>query len=106
MTFIETPLFTRLVTRLLKGESYRALQNVLCLFPDEGSIIPGSGGLRKMRWSTSGRGKRGGLRVIYHWMKKREFILMLHIYPKNSQEDLTATQLKTLRKLVEEELDE
>ncbi|MFZ5949286.1 MAG: type II toxin-antitoxin system RelE/ParE family toxin [Candidatus Rifleibacteriota bacterium] len=62
-----------------------------------------SGGLRKLRWSASGRGKRGGSRVIYYWDKDQEIIYMLYAYAKSRQEDLTRDQLKVLSKLVEEE---
>ena len=65
MIFIETSLFTKEIQRLLPDESYRMLQAVLMLRPDAGSVIRGSGGLRKIRWSVPGSGKRGALRVIY-----------------------------------------
>jgi mRNA-degrading endonuclease RelE of RelBE toxin-antitoxin system len=71
--------------------------------PDVGNIIRGSGGLRKVRWAATGRGKRGGVRVIYYWAVDREIILMLLIYGKNEQDDLTAEQLRVLKGLVEEE---
>jgi mRNA-degrading endonuclease RelE of RelBE toxin-antitoxin system len=104
MTIIETPIFTKRLKTLLSDEEYRQLQNSLISDPEAGKIIPHSGGLRKLRWSGSGRGKRGGSRVIYYWVTKRETILLLLIYAKNVQEDLTTEQLKILRKLVEEEL--
>lgn len=104
MTIIETPLFTKRLKSLLSDEEYRDLQNFLVSNPETGKIIPQSGGLRKLRWVGSGRGKRGGSRVIYYWISKRETILMLLMYAKNVQEDLTPEQLKTLRNLVEEEL--
>jgi hypothetical protein len=62
------------------------------------------GGLRKVRWSLGARGKRGGLRVIYYWDKPKECIYMLLVYPKSRQEDLTQEQLRSLRKLVKENL--
>ena len=65
--------------------------------------MPASGGLRKLRWAGSGRGKRGGVRVIYYWVTTQERLLMLYIYPKNEQDDLTAEQLKALRSIVERE---
>ena len=61
-------------------------------------------GLRKVRWSLGARGKRGGLRVIYYWDKPKECIYMLLLYSKSRQEDLTQEQLRTLRKLVKENL--
>ena len=71
--------------------------------PDAGDLIPGGGGLRKIRWSAQGRGKRGGVRVIYYWAVRQEQILMLLIYAKNERDDLTVEQLKVLRRIIEEE---
>lgn len=69
--------------------------------PDVGDVIPGSGGLRKLRWRLAGRGKRGGVRVIYYRVMTAEQIYMLYVYAKNETEDLTRDQLKVLRKIVE-----
>lgn len=77
---------------------YAALQAYLADRPDAGDLIRGSGGIRKIRWAGSGRGKRGGLRVIYYWWVTRDRISMLLVYPKNEQDDLSADQLKQLRK--------
>ena len=74
--------------------------------PDTGRVIPGSGGLRKMRWSVSGRGKRGGIRIIsywYYWAVAWEQILLLFVYPKSEQDDLTPTQLRALKRIIDEE---
>ena len=103
MQFIETSVFTRQVTALLADDDYRQLQAALSVHPDAGSIIPHSGGLRKMRWALAGRGKRGGVRIIYYWVVAQERILMLFMYPKNVQDDLTPQQLKVLRTIIEEE---
>jgi mRNA-degrading endonuclease RelE of RelBE toxin-antitoxin system len=101
---VETPVFTRQIDRLLSVTSYRELQNALVDDPSRGNVIPGTGGLRKVRWLGSGRGKRGGVRVIYYWIRDRDWILMLLAYPKSEREDLTAEQKRVLRQLVEEEL--
>jgi mRNA-degrading endonuclease RelE of RelBE toxin-antitoxin system len=102
MLFIETPIFTKLVVDLIPDDEYRKLQLALVLRPEAGKIIPGSGGLRKIRWKISGSGKRGGLRLIYFWDVPEDIIYMLLIYKKSKQEDLTPNQLKTLRNLVKE----
>jgi mRNA-degrading endonuclease RelE of RelBE toxin-antitoxin system len=103
MQFIETSIFTRQVTTLLTDNEYGQLQVALSVHPDAGAIIPRSGGLRKIRWSMTGRGKRGGIRVIYYWVTKDDQILMLFMYPKNVQDDLAPQQLKILREIVEKE---
>jgi hypothetical protein len=68
-----------------------------------GVIIQGSGGLRKIRWAISGRGKRGGVRTIYYWAVKKDQILLLLMYAKNEQDNLTQDQLKVLRGIIEKE---
>jgi len=103
VVIIETSIFTRQVQKLLSDDEYRHLQSELVSRPEAGALIPGSSGLRKMRWSAQGRGKRGGTRVIYYWAVRPEQILLLLIYPKNVQDDLTQAQLKTLRQIVETE---
>jgi hypothetical protein len=101
---IETTIFTKKVNTLLSDDEYRNLQNELILNPIKGKVIRGSGGLRKIRCGVSGRGKSGGVRVIYYWVFKRELLLMLLVYPKNEQDNLTSSQLKLLKTLVEKEL--
>jgi mRNA-degrading endonuclease RelE of RelBE toxin-antitoxin system len=103
MRFIETPIFTREVRSFFQDEEYRALQLALLLRPEQGVIIPDTGGLRKLRWGLKGKGKRGGCRVIYYWDEKHETFYMLLVYPKNRQEDLTPAQRRMLRKLIQEE---
>jgi mRNA-degrading endonuclease RelE of RelBE toxin-antitoxin system len=106
MVIVETPIFTRQLRSELSDDEYRLLQNILLVRPDSGKVIPGSGGLRKLRWATEGRGKRGSLRVIYYWFTTRDIILLLFIYPKNVQDNLTHEQLKQLKKVIEEEYHE
>lgn len=67
MRFIETPVFTASLRRTLDDATFRALQLALLLRPEQGPVLVGSGGLRKLRWGTGDRGKRGGVRVIYYW---------------------------------------
>lgn len=103
MKIIETSVFTKKLRLLLTDEEYRKLQNKLILNPKSGKIIKGSGGLRKIRWSIPGKGKRGGIRVIYYYVVKEEIILLLLIYTKSEREDLTKEQQKILKSLVKEE---
>lgn len=103
MIIAETGVFTRRITQLMRDEDYRLLQMCLMRNPETGRLIPGSGGLRKVRWQLAGRGKRSGMRVIYYWVRGREVILMLLVYSKNEQDDLSWEQMKGLGRLVEEE---
>jgi hypothetical protein len=97
---IETSIFTRLIRELMDDEDYRELQLSMVQNPDKGDLIPGSGGLRKIRWKTAGKGKRGGIRIIYYWMRLDNQLWMLYAYPKTRQSDLTRDQLNTLRDIV------
>ena len=106
MEFVETPLFTRLVKKLLNDDEYRELQEVLIYRPDLGDVIQGTGGLRKIRWMRKGRGKRSGVRVINYWLMDDKQILMLYIYPKSQQEELTSEQKKTLKLIAKRWTDE
>lgn len=103
MLIVETRIFTRQVQSILSDEEYRLLQLLLSAQPDRGVVVKRSGGLRKMRWAKGSRGKSGGVRVIYYWAKGQEQLLMLLVYAKSAQDDLTARQLETLRSVVEEE---
>lgn len=103
MRFLETPIFTKVVAGLLNDDAYRALQLALLLRPETGRVIPGSGGLRKVRWSQESKGKRGGCRVIYYRDEPSETFYMLYAYGKSNQEDLTADQVRALGRLVHEE---
>ncbi|MFC1853870.1 type II toxin-antitoxin system RelE/ParE family toxin [candidate division CSSED10-310 bacterium] len=102
MVIIETSIFTKTVKELISDDDYRGLQHALVLRPDVGKLIPGGGGLRKIRWNIPGKGKRSGFRVIYFWDKPNETIFMLLIYKKTKLDDLTKSQLKILRNLVKE----
>ena len=103
MVFLDTPVFTRQICELVDDDRYRELQAALVVRPDAGDVIPRSGGLRKIRIAASGRGKRGGARVIYYWVVSRDQIYMLLCYAKNVQDDLSEDQLRTLRALIREE---
>ena len=100
--FRETTRFTRRVVEYLDDESYTQLQWYLLRRPDAGDLIQAGGGVRKVRWATVGKGKRGGARVIYYLASARGEFFMLDIYAKSEKEDLTPDELKELRILVEE----
>lgn len=100
VSFVETRLFTKLVLAYLTDDEYAALQNALTLNPDSGPVIPGSGGVRKIRWAAAGRGKRGGYRVIYYLRRAHGVIWMLTMYPKNVAENISAHELRQMRKEV------
>ncbi len=101
-SFIETKLFTRLVQENLSDEEYRELQTLLIDQPEAGKIVPGSGGVRKLRWRAPGRGKRGGYRVIYFAKLEQGVIWMLTLYPKNVKDNIPAGLLRRIRKEVED----
>ena len=102
MIFVETTLFSKLLSRYLDDDEYRSLQNHLIERPDAGAVIQRSGGVRKVRWAARGKGKSGGLRVIYYWIKADEQVVFLTLYGKGEKEDLSAAELKRIVKLVEE----
>jgi mRNA-degrading endonuclease RelE of RelBE toxin-antitoxin system len=97
MVIIETPQFSRQVEALLSDEGYRALQSAILAEPTQGAVIPGTGGLRKIRWAVQGRGKRGGVRVIYYLRLTTGHILMLYCHAKNDLSQLTRDQLRRLK---------
>jgi mRNA-degrading endonuclease RelE of RelBE toxin-antitoxin system len=101
LTFVETKLFTRLIGQYLSDEEYAALQQALMANPTAGDVIRGSGGVRKVRWVVQGRGKRGGIRVIYYLRLQQSTIWMLTVYAKNEAESIPSSVLKKIK----EELD-
>ena len=103
MRFVETPIFTKVITALLDDESYRSLQSALMRRPEQGPTIGGTHGARKARWARPGSGKRGGIRVIYYWAVREAAFYMLYAYAKNEQGDLTPTQARVLSALIREE---
>lgn len=99
MEFIEATLFTKLIYAYLTDDEYLGLQGYLLQFPESGKVVPGSGGVRKLRWAMSGTGKRGGVRVIYYFKKQDDEIWLLTIYSKSETENIPA---HILRKIAEE----
>ena len=104
MIFKETSIFTKQVCKLISDDEYREFQQELIFNPAAGSVIKGSGGLRKIRWRSATKGKRGGIRVIYYWYVSDSEIYLLLAYEKNEKDDLSAKELKILRSIVQENL--
>jgi len=102
MEIIETPIFTRRINDVLSDDEYGRLQWTLVINPEAGAVIPGCRGLRKLRWTIPGKGKRGGLRIIYYWYTQDEKIYMLLPYKKSEQGDLTHKQIKILSDYVKD----
>jgi hypothetical protein len=97
--FVEAPLFTQLVAEYLGDDDYRELQRQLAQDPQAGEVIPGSGGFRKLRWRDTrrGKGKRGGLRVIYYYFATDAQIWMITIYGKDEIQDLGPVEKRALK---------
>lgn len=100
-SFIETKLFSRLVNRYLTDEEYSKLQTALIRNPEAGDLIPGSGDVRKLRWRATGRGKRGGIRVIYYARVRQGQVWMLTIYAKNVMENISANVLRQIKEEID-----
>ena len=99
--FTETQRFVKRAENLLGADVISEIQLYLCKYPDDGAVIPASSGIRKLRWSASGRGKRGGARIIYYFADIAGRILLLDIYAKNEKENLAAKDLRELKNAVD-----
>jgi len=106
MEFFEAPPFTRCLRDYLADEEYRRLQHLLAQHPELGDIMPGTGGFRKLRWADQrrGKGRRGGLRIIYYYFSSKKQIWLMTLYGKDEADDLTATQKNALRDAIAAEL--
>ena len=102
MIFVELPPFIAFAAEWWSDDDVRRLQNTLMAKPDAGDIIRGGSGIRKLRWSAQGRGKRGGARVIYYWYMPGDRIYLIYAYVKSRQDDLTPAQVKTLAALMKD----
>lgn len=97
--FIETTLFTRRISELVADDDYAKFQTFLSANPENGDLIKNAGGVRKIRLATEGRGKSGGARVIYYFLKNHETIYLLYIYTKGEADNLSEDGKKTMRAL-------
>ena len=95
--------FARLEGRGNGGHRGGSDAGALSLRPEQGALIPGGAGLRKLRWGAEGRGKRGGVRTIYYWAVDDDLCYMVYMYAKNEQGDLSPTQIRALARVVREE---
>lgn len=104
--FFETTVFTKTVSNYLSDDQYKELQNFMLCSPECGDVMPRTGGFRKLRWTDEGRGKgkRGGLRVVYYWLGRDKQFWMFAIYDKNEMENLTSAQEKKLKQAIQTEL--
>jgi hypothetical protein len=100
MIFVELTPFAIFREHIWSDEDFAELQEFLSLAPAAGALIPGGGGLRKVRWLAQQPGKRGGARVIYYWSARANRIYLVHGYTKSSRDDLTKRQLRILRGLL------
>lgn len=101
-SFRETKSFTKNVQMLFAEDNYFAFQDYLQENYLLGDMIPGGGGLRKIRWRAKGKGKSGGVRVIYYFASEKGYIYLMAIYGKNQQTDLGKDQLKRLTEQAKE----
>ena len=106
--FVELPAFERNRSNYLTDEAYRALQNEMLKDPEAGDVITGTGGLRKLRYgdATRGKGKRGGLRIIYYWWDPKKQFWLFTIYDKDELSDLSPKEKAILKTLLRQELEE
>lgn len=104
--FFETQLFTNLLPKYLDDDEYRLLQLHLLNNPEAGDLMPRTGGFRKLRWQDSrrGKGKRGGLRVIYYWFNQNKQFWLFTIYNKGEVENLTAAEEQQLKQAITQEI--
>jgi len=100
LEIVETPIFSEDIDKILRPEEYRKLQLELVMSPTKGALIKKTGGARKLRFAIPGKGRSGGIRIIYYY-KVEERIYLLLVYKKSKQENLTPKQCKALKALIE-----
>ncbi len=102
LTFIETPTFTRLITGLVDDDEYAIFQRQLARQPEKGGPMSGCGGVRKVRLAARGKGKSGGARVTYLYLKNHDTIYLLYVFTKGDADNLSAEGKKAMRELAEQ----
>ena len=101
ITFVETKIFSKRISGLINDDAFAEFQAELAQSPERGAVIEGTGGLRKTRCKVAGKGKSGGLRIIYLYVRVRGQIHLVFVYAKNEAEDLTPDQKRALKGIVE-----
>jgi hypothetical protein len=106
MEFIESPAFTRRLSQYLDDEGYKSLQHELARNPQAGDVMPGTGGFRKMRWADArrGKGRRGGLRIVYYEFARDRQIWLMTLFDKSEASDLSPKEKKALKAAMEAEV--
>lgn len=106
LVFFEAPVFTRLLPDYMDDRNYQDLQVALMEDPTRGELMPGTGGFRKLRWRDTrrGKGKRGGLRIIYYYLISEHQIWFVTIYDKDEMTDLTVEEKRILKRAIQTEL--
>jgi len=100
MTVVETPFFLRKAAGLLTDEERAQMVEFIATHPEDGDIMPESGGVRKLRWAAKGKGKSGGVRVIYYFYNDTFPIFLLTLYTKSQKANLTKAERNDLKSLV------
>lgn len=101
ITFIEAKPFTLRIKSLGADEELEALKKELVESPEKGEVIPGTGGLRKVRMRLPGRGKSGGARVLYIFLQVNYTIFFIFVYPKNEMENISAADKKRFKEVID-----
>lgn len=99
VTFVELPPFAAVRDKYLDDDEFAVFQLYLAAHPDSGDVIPHSGGCRKLRWAIEGRGKRGGVRVVYFLRLNSGQIVLVTMYAKNVVENIDPNLLKRLKEV-------
>lgn len=102
LTFIETSTFTRLIADLVDDEDYADFQNELAANPERGGPMSGCGGVRKVRMALPGKGKSGGARVCYLYLKQDDVIYLLYVFTKGDADNLSADGKRAMRSLAQQ----
>ena len=102
MEFVETPIFTKVISELISDEEYYSFQKYLAENPESGDIIKGGSGIRKVRWKLQNRGKSGSMRVIYYYKVVNNQIFLIYVYTKKKQSDLSESEKKLFGEIAKE----